>query len=140
MAAHAKDALRSPSISEIFNLPLAVPTPEAGRTERLIARQNRQVLNLIAAGVAAVCAVVAYQRAITEEKEIRIRVQQSVASVAPEAVEMPPEASYYVLAKKGRYLTAPGKRPIGSRGGIDNGRMPLVYGELLTKLECLALF
>jgi hypothetical protein len=39
--------------------------------------------------VAAVCAVVAYQRAVAEQQQVRIRVEEGAARVAAEAVDMP---------------------------------------------------
>lgn len=39
--------------------------------------------------VAAVCAVIAYQRAVAEQQQVRIRVEEGAARVAAEAVDMP---------------------------------------------------
>lgn len=64
MARHAEDSLRGTGISEVLDLALAVPTPEAIRTEGLVTSKDGQVLNLVPAVVAAVCAIVAYQGAI----------------------------------------------------------------------------
>jgi hypothetical protein len=94
MAVHAEDSLRGPRISEILNLALAVSTTETGGTERLVPRKDSQVFDLVSASTAAVCAVVANERAIAEEKEVGIRVQQGAAGVASEAIEVPSVASY----------------------------------------------
>ena len=59
MALHTEDALRSPCVSEVLDLLLAVPTFEAVRTEGLVSRENGKVFNLVAAVTAAVCTVVA---------------------------------------------------------------------------------
>jgi hypothetical protein len=72
MTAHAEDPLRRPGISQVLNLPLAVPTPEAGSAERLISGQNRQILNLIATGVAAISAIIAYKGSIAEQEEVGV--------------------------------------------------------------------
>lgn len=97
MTIHAKDPLRCTRISEIFNLPLAVPTLKAIGTEGLVACQNGEILYLVAAAVAAICTVVADQRAIAEQEEVRIRVEQGLASITPEAIDVPPIASYALL-------------------------------------------
>lgn len=60
MTVHAKDALRSSSISQVFDLPLAIPTPETGGTESLVPSKDSKVFDLIAARTAAVGAVIAY--------------------------------------------------------------------------------
>ena len=60
MAAHAKDALRRARITQVLNLPLAVATPKAGAAEGLLAGEDGEVLDLVVAGAAAICAVVAY--------------------------------------------------------------------------------
>ena len=111
MAVHTEYSLGCPGVSEVLNLPLAVPTPEAGSAERLVASQYREVFNLISAGVAAVCTVVAYKRAIAEEKEVGIGVEQGIAGVAAEAVKMPPKASYNRVSR--RELMTYSERSIG---------------------------
>jgi hypothetical protein len=72
MARHAEDALRRPRISKVLNLALAVAAAETGRAEGLVTRQDGQVFNLVAARAAAVCAVVADERAVTEQQEIGV--------------------------------------------------------------------
>lgn len=93
MARHAKDALRSAGIAQVLDLTLAVPASETIGAEGLVASQNGQVLDLVAAVVAAVCAIVADEGAIAEEKEVCVRVEESAARVAAKAVDMPPIAS-----------------------------------------------
>lgn len=93
MAAHTKYALRRSCISEVLDLPFAVPASEAGRAEGLVACEDGQILNLVAAGAAAVCAVVADEGAIAEEEEVRIGVEEGPAGVASETVQMPSIAS-----------------------------------------------
>ena len=97
MAFHAEYPLRSPCITQILNLFLAIAAPKATRTEGMVACKNSQILNLIPACAAAVCTIVADERAITKEEEIRIRVEQRAASVATEAVNVPSVASYIIV-------------------------------------------
>jgi hypothetical protein len=47
--------------------------------------------------VAAICAVVAYQRAVAEQQQVRVRVEQGAAGVAAEAVDVPSVPSWSVL-------------------------------------------
>ena len=60
MTTHAKDALGRPRIAKVFDLPLAIATAKAGAAEGLVAGEDGEVLDLIVAGTAAVCTVVAY--------------------------------------------------------------------------------
>lgn len=90
MAVHAENTLRGPSIAQIFDLSLAIATPEACSAEGLVPSKNGQVLDLVSTGAAAVGAVVANEGAIAEEEEVRIGVEEGTAGVATEAVEMPP--------------------------------------------------
>jgi hypothetical protein len=100
VARHAKDALRGARIAQVFDLALAVPAAEAVGTEGLVACQNGQILDLVAAVVATVCAVVAYQRAVAEEQEVRVRVEQGAARVAAEAVDVPSVASWGGVSRR----------------------------------------
>jgi hypothetical protein len=81
--------MRRPGVPQVFDLTLAVPTPEACCTKSLVARQDGEVFDLISARAAAVGAVVADQRAVAEEQEVRVRVEKGVAGIAAETVEMP---------------------------------------------------
>lgn len=65
MTFHAEDALSSPRITKVLNLPLAVATFEAVGAEGLITSQDGQVLNLVTTAATAVCAVVADQGSIS---------------------------------------------------------------------------
>lgn len=67
--------MRRPGIAQVLDLPLAIPTPKAGCAESLVSGQDGQVLNLIIAGAATVGAVIAYEGAIAEQEEVRIRVE-----------------------------------------------------------------
>lgn len=67
MAAHAKYALGSACISKVFDFAFTVATTETCGTKRLLPSKDGQVFNLIAAGAAAVCAVVADERPIAKE-------------------------------------------------------------------------
>ena len=89
MAFHAEDPLRRPGVFEIFNLLLAVPTSKTCCAKGLIAGEDGQILDFVPTGAAAICTVVADERAVAEEEEVCIRVEESAASVAAEAVNMP---------------------------------------------------
>jgi hypothetical protein len=93
MAIHTEDSLRRARIPQILNLLLAVPAFEAVGAEGLVASQDGQILNLVPTAAAAICAVVADQGAIAEEKKVRIGVEQGAASITPKAVDMPSVAS-----------------------------------------------
>jgi hypothetical protein len=95
MTCHAEDALGCPRIAEVLNLSLAVPAAKASGAECLLACEDGQVLNLIVASTTAVCAVVAYQRSVTEQEQVRIGVEEGAASVAAETIEMPSVASKF---------------------------------------------
>lgn len=89
MTCHAEDTLRCARIPQVLNLPLAVATLKAACAEGLVTGEYSQILDLVSAGIAAVCALIAYERAITEQKEIRIGVEEGPASVASEAINVP---------------------------------------------------
>jgi len=89
VAFHTKDTLRRSSVLQIFNLFLAIPTLEARRAEGLVSREDRQILDLIAADTATVGAIITNERSISEQEEIGIRVQNGVARVAPKTVYVP---------------------------------------------------
>jgi hypothetical protein len=75
VAIHAEDALGCARISQILDLPFAVATSEARATERLITREDGKILDLVSAGIAAVRAIVAYQRAVAKKEQIRVGVE-----------------------------------------------------------------
>jgi hypothetical protein len=97
VAGHAEDALRCAGIAQVLDLALAVTAPEAVRAEGLVAGQDGQIFDLVAAVVAAVCAVVAYQGAVAEQEQVGVRVEQGAARVAAEAVDVPSVAGCGVL-------------------------------------------
>lgn len=82
-----------PGIAQVLDLSLAIPTAEACCAKGLVSGQDGQVLNLITASTAAVGAIIADQRAISKQKEVRIRVKERVACVTTEAIEMPSVSS-----------------------------------------------
>lgn len=94
MAVHAEDALRCSSISQVFNLLLTVPTLETIRAERLVTRENSQVFDLGATARAAVRAVVADERSVTQKKKVRVRIEERAAGVASKAIYVPAIPSY----------------------------------------------
>lgn len=67
MTAHTENALRSSSISQVLDLPLAVATPKARCAEGLIPGEDGEVFDLVVAGTAAICTVVADERAVAQE-------------------------------------------------------------------------
>jgi hypothetical protein len=66
MTTHTEYPLGCASISEIFDLALTIPTTKASCAERLVASEDSEVFDLIAACTAAVCTIVADERAVTE--------------------------------------------------------------------------
>ena len=94
MAAHAKDSLTRARITQVLDLSLAVATPKAGGAEGLIAGEDGEVFDFVAACVAAVGAVVADEGAVAEQEEVRVRVEQGPAGVTAEAVDVPAIARY----------------------------------------------
>jgi len=94
MTCHAEDALRRPRIPEVVDLPSTITTLEAIRAESLISRQYCQVFNLLVASVATVCAVVADEGAISQQQEVRIRIEESSACVTSKAIDVPSVTSY----------------------------------------------
>ena len=89
MTIHAEDALTGARIAQVLDLALAVPTSETGGAKGLVAGEDGEVFDLVAAGVAAICTVVADEGAIAEEEQVRIGVKESSACVTPEAVNVP---------------------------------------------------
>jgi len=85
--------MRGSRIAKILDLPLAVPTTEAGGAKGLVSRQNGQILDLVIASAAAVGAVVTDEGAVAKEKQICVGIKQGIAGIASEAVEMPSVAS-----------------------------------------------
>lgn len=88
-----------PGIAQVLDLSLAIPTAEACCAKGLVSGQDGQVLNLITASTAAVGAIVADQRAISKQKEVRIRVKERVACVTTEAIEMPSVSSCDIVSQ-----------------------------------------
>ena len=93
MAFHAEDPLRCPCILEVFYFLLAISTFEASGAKCLVTCKDCEIFNLVAACTAAIRAIVAYQRAIAEQEKVCIRVEESSAGIAAEAVNMPSIAS-----------------------------------------------
>jgi hypothetical protein len=89
MTAHTEDTLGSARIAQILNLPFAVATAEAARTEGLVAGEDGQVFDLVAASIAAICTVVADEGAVAEEEQVGVGVKQGAAGVTSEAVDVP---------------------------------------------------
>jgi hypothetical protein len=55
----------------------------------MITGENSQILNLVPASTAAVCTIVADQRTVAEQEEVRIGIEEGTASVASEAINVP---------------------------------------------------
>jgi len=81
--------MRRASIAQVLDLPLAISASKAGRAERLVARQDGQILDLVVASAAAVRTVVAYEGAVAEQEKVGVGIEKSVACVATKAVQMP---------------------------------------------------
>lgn len=92
MARHAEDALRGTRVSQVLDLPLTIPTPEAAGTEGLIAREDGQIFDLVAASIAAVGAVVADEGPVAKEEQVRIGIELGAAGLTPETGYVPPVA------------------------------------------------
>jgi hypothetical protein len=60
MTAHAKDPLGCLRVAQIFDFSFAVPASKASGAEGLFSGQDREIFDLIAAGTAAVRAIIAY--------------------------------------------------------------------------------
>lgn len=89
MAVHAEHSLAGSCISQVLDLLLAVAATKAAGTVCLVAGENGEILDLVATGAAAVCAVVADEGAIAEEEQVCVRVKDGATGVALEALEMP---------------------------------------------------
>ena len=103
MTVHAKYALRGPSISQILDLPLAIPAFEAIGTKCLISRQDCQILDLITTITTTIGAVVADERAVAEKEEVCVGVKECAAGIAPEAVDVPSVSSLGTVSVDHRY-------------------------------------
>jgi len=55
----------------------------------LLSRENSEVFDLVATGVAAICAVVTDKRAVAQEEEVRVRIEKRAARIASKAFDMP---------------------------------------------------
>lgn len=60
----------------------------------MISSQNSQVFDLVPTSTAAICAIVADKRTVSEKQEIRVAIEKGAASVASKAFDMPPVTSY----------------------------------------------
>jgi hypothetical protein len=89
VARHAEDSLGGAGIAQVLDLSLAVAAAETVGTEGLVAGQDGEVLDLVATVIAAVGAIVANERAIAEQQQVGVRVEQGAARVAAEAVNVP---------------------------------------------------
>lgn len=82
MAAHAEDALGRACIPQVLDFPFTIPATKTARTEGLVASQYREVFNLVAACVAAICAIVANQGSVAQEEEVGIGIEERAAGIA----------------------------------------------------------
>lgn len=92
MTAHAENTLRGTRIAKIIDLPFTAATSKAAGAKCLIAGENGQILNLVSARAATVCTIVANERAVAEQEQVRVRVEEGATRVASKAVDMPPVA------------------------------------------------
>ena len=70
MAPHAEDALRCPRVSQVLDLAFTVSASEAGGAESLVPGEDGEIFDFVATGAATVGAVVADERAVTEEEQV----------------------------------------------------------------------
>ena len=98
MTVHAKDALRRSRIAKVLDLFLAIAAFEAVCAESLVTCQYSQIFNLVSAAATAVGAVVADQRPVAKEEEVRVRVEQSTTGITAKAINMPPISSCFFLS------------------------------------------
>lgn len=125
MTGHAEDTLRRASIAQVLNLALAVPAPEAARAEGLLTGEDCQILDLVAAGTAAVGAIIADERAVAEQEQVCVGVEQHAAGVASEAIDVPSITGCSVAARRRQSVERPTQISRQCR-------------QQLTQLECLA--
>jgi hypothetical protein len=98
MTVHAKDALRRSCIAKVLDLFFAIAAFEAVCAESLVTSQNSQIFNLVSAAATAVGTIVADQRPVAEEEEVRIGVEQSTAGITAKAINMPSISSCFLLS------------------------------------------
>lgn len=125
VAGHAKDALRRACIAQVLNLSLAVPASETVCTEGLISSEDSKILDLVSAVVAAIRAVVADERSVSEQQQVGVRVQQGAAGVAAEAVDVPSVARCALSVYKAECSgAAEGKArgPVGGGAGVPSSK------------------
>lgn len=84
-------------IAQVLNLPLAVAATETLSTKGLVTGENGKVLNLVAAGIAAVGTIAADQGPIAQEEEVRVRIEESAACAAAKTIDVPSLPSCEVL-------------------------------------------
>jgi len=119
MTIHAEDALTGARIAQVLDLALAVPTSETGGAKGLVAGEDGEVFDLVAAGVAAICTVVADEGAVAEEEEVCIGVKEGSACVTSEAVNVPSVAGCGLSSAMDGQTAAPKESSEGGRAGHD---------------------
>ena len=92
MTVHAEHALRRSSIAQVLNLLLAATAAEASGAVCLVTRQDSQILNFLSACAAAVRAAIADERAVAQDQEVGIGVEERAARIAAETFDMPSQA------------------------------------------------
>lgn len=85
--------------------------------------------------VAAIRAVVAYQRAVAQQQQVRVRVEQGAARVAAEAVNVPSVAGCAVLASA---CSCQGGIGPWRRSASEGARDAMSQREMHTKFKGLA--
>jgi hypothetical protein len=101
MTGHTKYPLRCSSVAQVFDLSLAIPAPEACRAKCQVSGEYGEIFNLVPAGVAAVCAVIANKRSVAQEQEVGVGVKGGVARIASKTVEMPSISGCERISKSG---------------------------------------
>ena len=90
MAIHTEDTLRRAGVTQILDLPLAIPAFEAVGAKGLVAGEDCWILDLVTTAATAVRAIVANQGAIPKQQEVRIGIEEGITGIAAKAVNMPP--------------------------------------------------
>jgi len=120
VAAHAEDALGGAGVAQVLYLALAVSAAKTAGAKGLVAGEDGQVLDLVAAGVAAVRAVVTDERAVAEEEQVSVGVEEGAARVAAEAVNVPSVAGCTAVPVSSRPHQYLGGRKGGSRTELES--------------------
>ena len=91
---HTEHTLRCSRVSQILYPLLTIPTPEASGAVCMISCENGEILYFVSTSTAAVCAIITDQWTISQEQQICIGIEKSLASIASKAIYMPSMTSW----------------------------------------------